>query len=170
MNTYDKVKAVIEAWHYAVLQHKDNDYCIAYAIDSDWSILRSDWSNDIEIALDHLDGFYDNEDEINEFKFIKVIPRPIKYYKPWDKVMIMDNVKDIPWYDHWDNEYKEMIWWPYEIKSVDTDGTYPVYTKDKSDFYWFPHHVLAPYFEGETMSGKKVKVTIDWKEYEATID
>ena len=92
---------------------------------------------------------------------IEVIQRIPTAYKAWDKVLVLSN----PFF----NEDIEAMVWNVCIVRDYHDAYYTVYADDKSKYYIFPYYCLAPVFDEDSLSGKEAKVTIDGKEYSATL-
>lgn len=165
---YDKIKAIIDSWHIAqVYNKKDNKYQLYSSIDSDWDMRCSWWEKSIGNCYDSLWTIFYTKNHINSLEniTISVYQRPVRYPKVWDKVQILESVKQSLRWDEWANEAKEMIWWPFEVKSVYIGGC-DIYTKDKSGYYLFDYRHLAPRIEDKEQTdilikdGKKYKVQI----------
>ena len=149
MTNYEKIKTIIESWHYAVCQDDDWGYIIYSHLRTEWHIRMSPYENRIEDCLDFI-GFYSyTQETIDDKNYISIRPLPIKppVLKEWDMVEILDISKEVENYNAWYNWAKEMVWkWPFEIKSVFDDTSwiyYYVWNKDQSDYWTFPHYCVS---------------------------
>ena len=149
MTNIEKVKRILDAGHWAKVSYPDGD---------------------IITVTSHSDGmfsYYRNWGGYHytlEFKdcTIEVIQRIPTLYKAWDKVLVLSNPSP-------GIEDKEvMVWKVCEINSFH-NGYYRVWTDDKSNWFYFPYHCLAPAFEEDSLSGKEAKIVIDGKEYSVTL-
>ncbi len=151
MTNYEKITKIIRKWHLALCKDNLWKYIIYTSIKQSWDIRSSPYYNNIYNCLDSLWETFQFKRKLIKENYASIEPyaRPIEYYKPWDKVMVLSNAKDSPDYDYWDDEPKEMVGkWPFEVKDTDSSA-YRIYDKDKSDYWYFGHHMLAPYFEEE---------------------
>lgn len=88
----------------------------------------------------------------DEYQIVQIVTKAPKQYKVGQRVDILEIAKELPEFEYWDNEKKEMVGQKgLEISGVVYDnGTYGVYKKDKSDYWSFPHWCLAPHYEEES--------------------
>ena len=163
MTPYEKICTLIEAWH--LVQGKVwKEFILFSSMQDDWCVRCTLPYESPERCYYDLWETFDTEGWINgHITDIKVYQRPLHYYKSWDKVEILESVKQHPEYDERDDVVKKMIWWPFVIKWTD-DSWYKVCTRDESDFYWFEPRHLAPrlWYEEEKAKGKEATIIIDW--------
>ena len=155
MTNIEKVKRILDAGHWAKVTYDDGVTRIITSYYKDLlSYVRTD--ADIMVVLNTPD-FKDCT--------IEVIQRIPTAYKAWDKVLVLSN----PSHSCIDSLYiDKMVWKVWTVKSID-GFNYSVYNHDKTEYWIFPSHCLSPAFEEDSLSGKEAKVTIDGKEYSATL-
>lgn len=94
-------------------------------------------------SIQELQDIFTNEYEI--------VTEPPMLYKKGDLVDILPIAKELPGFERWREKAREMVGQKgLQIKFVYYDGTYTIYTKDKSGCYDFPHWCLAPHFQEES--------------------
>jgi hypothetical protein len=148
-----RVKATDEEWYNFMIYAKD--------IDS---------SNDECFIAHHMDTWGADTYPLDSFKDDTIIPIPLKpNYQPGDLVTILPIAREIENYHLWSEGHKGMVdSWVHEIKEKSL-WDIAIYTKDKSNNWYFPSWAIAPVFPDATYTGKDIVVTIDGKEYKATI-
>jgi len=157
MTNIEKVKRILDAGHCVKVKYNDSAYglfTITSYIDDKFSYIR--WlDGEVWFAQQGLDDC--------TIEVIQRIPTP---YKAGDKVLVLSNPSPDCIYSKW---IDIMVWKILTIKSTDS-FKYCVYNEDTSDYFYFPAHCLAPAFDEEpNLSWKEVTVTIDGKEYSATL-
>ena len=160
MTNYEKITKIVQSGNLALCEREDLGYIVYSSIMNNWDVRYWASYSEIEECLDQLWKYCDSEEVVNRTNFTSIQPyaREIEYYKPWDKVMVLSNAKDSPDYDYWDDEPKEMVGkWPFEVKDTDSSA-YRIYDKDKSDYWYFGHHMLGPYFEDEQNTELRNKI------------
>ena len=150
MKNIEKAKRILDAGHWVKVTFEDGETTTITSYLGDEYI----WIDDNGVWVG---------DVIAEWSIIEVIQRIPTAYKAWDKVLVLSNPRP-------DNMTMEsMVWKVCEIKSCDT-FIFSVFEEDKSGSWFFPAPCLAPAFDDEpTLSWKEVTVTIDGKEYTATL-
>lgn len=145
MTNYEKICKIIESWKKAKWTQKDSSlYFVCYSITLSWSVKNSWWINSTEEYHSTKQNLIRDEEKINGKNItISIYQEPVRYPKVWDKVEILESVKQIPWYDEWLESSKEMIWWPFEVKSIHEIGCC-VYTKNKLNFISLDYRHIAP--------------------------
>ena len=167
MTNIEKVKRILDAGHWAKVTYDDGvTRIITSYYDGKFgqcilSYVRTDM--DIMVVLDTPD-FKDCTIEV-----IQRIPTP---YVAGDKVLVLSDISlscDDSEGGTDAAEYIDEMVWKVSIIKANNGVHYSVYNYDKSDFYYFPAYCLAPSFDEDSLSGKEAKVTIDGKEYTATL-
>ncbi len=153
---YDFIKTCIEAGHWVAVQHNDGDWRVFTFINGDGDLQGTFSEDTIKMSLNS--GLATNsytEDGIEHYfttNYKIVTPTP-KLLKAGDKCEILDSelIREIAQEEEWDDKKVEMIGKKaFEIQSVNYEEYYTIWTKNKSDWFTFPHWAVAPYFEEET--------------------
>lgn len=126
MTNEQKIKAYLAAGHHVKVTLLTGD-TITIVHDNWWRFVSSDAST----------FYYGNLDKYQ----VEPLPLNPPQYKVWDKVIILDIVKEIDTYPRWDQEKKDMIWKVFEIGFVS-------YSLEIWE-YEFPYWAIAPYFDDE---------------------
>ena len=176
MDNREKIMKIINSWHIAQVYDRGSYfYCLCSSIEGNWNIRRSRWEKNALRSYDYLGYLTWFEGDFDDRRYdISVYQKQVRYPKPWDKVEILESVKQSPFYDDWWFEQKEMIWWPYIVKRLWSQHC-SIISNNIDNYYSFDYRHIAPWVYGDkkkedNMSWKRVAVTIDGIEYKATID
>ena len=156
MTNREKVKRILDAGHYVGITYPD------------WTMCTATSYHNNRVSYFHKESLWTINSSFKDctIEVIQRIPTP---YVAGDKVLVLSNPSPDCIYSKW---IDIMVWKILTIKSTDS-FKYCVYNEDTSDYFYFPAHCLAPVFdepkEEPTLSGKEAKVTIDGKEYSATL-
>lgn len=178
---YEKINTTCEHGHYAIVHRpKTDEYRIVSPTkDGDGQWRYTGPRDSLENAVGCLGSNYGyTQEEWNELEAEGWVydgvyhPPSPKPYKEGQKVRISEKVKDHDKFNNWHRKQKDMVG---EICEIDIKGVsnslegfyYAVCTKDKSDWWGFPHKWLEPVFEDEEVGTKEKPKTIiiDGKEY-----
>lgn len=171
MTNYEKICAIINAGHIAQVEYNGWNFQLFNIIKSNWCLSPSSLQESALLCIDKLCErtvwMWINTYDI---KSISVYQRPLWYPKEWDLVTILDTIKDSPWYTDINPPLKEMIGWPFEVRSL-IDCYCVLNNKDNTRKLCVDYRHLVPYLweDKEDISWKEVTVTIDGKEYKAII-
>ena len=155
-NAYNKIKAVIEHGHYARVQFRSGVITIFSSVDIGGN-LRCGYDSDN--YPDRLGTNLCVEKDVNTLSIVSIppLPRPFKKLKVGDKVIILENLREIEGFEYWADEKKEMVSNVFRVEGVfnSYDGVYY-----EINGYHFPHNCVAPYFEDdETEQLEKIDVS-----------
>ena len=161
MTNIEKVKRILDAGHWVKVTYKDGTIL---NITSNYKWISTYINPRTETVSSTSYNFKDCTIEV-----IQRIPTP---YKPGDKVLVLSNPSPICT----DSKHIDMMVWKIcEIRRKD-GFCYAVFNEDKTDYWIFPAHCLAPAFEEEEISdldriisGMEAKIVIDGKEYTCVI-
>lgn len=156
MTNIEKVKRILDAGHWVKVTYPDGDFITVTSYNEEvFSYINVEL-----LILTSIDKTFSN----CTIEVIQRIPTP---YKSWDKVLVLSNPEP-------NNRYiQDMVWKVYEVKENEVCGSY-IWDNDKSDSWYIPYSCLSPSFDDEkdtdlNLSWKEVTVTIDGKEYSATL-
>ena len=151
MTTSKKIKAILDSGHYAAAQHEDGELKVFMIVYRDGAFQGTEMKHSINECM--VGGFSDipwSVDEIDRvFSNVTVVPRKITYFKPGDKVQVLEMVRDLPGFKTWGEGSIEekMIGDVFEVVETVGMAYRLIFTEDNK--VTFPHHVLAPAFEEE---------------------
>lgn len=117
---------------------------------------RLGWSN-LELRPKEIENdFTDN---------YKIVTQTPKKYLNGQKVDILEIAREAKGFEDWSSDRKEMVGQKgLEVKNQTVEGSYSIYTKDKTRAFIFPHWCLAPHKKEEPLTllkdGKKYEVQI----------
>ena len=152
MTNIEKVKRILDAGHLVKVTYPDNGYI---------QTVTSYHSNEFSYTDKNPTNIYTVRNPSFKDCTIEVIQRIPTAYKAWDKVLVLSNPTG-------NESMDNMVWKILEVKD-NLSYYYSIFNTDKSDRWNFPAHCLSPAFEEDSLSGKEAKVTIDGKEYSATL-
>lgn len=173
------LKELIEMWHRVAVK-KHNGYWKVFLFINwndlfEWTVERKD----ISLCLcAWLWGFYCNEDEIktkftNEYKIVTPAP---KLLQPWDKCVILENVREVAEKDWRGTCAMQSIWNTVFVVDSTWPWFYNLLEYQNWDVIWdmgaIPHRAVAPYYGEDTISPKEweeITVEIDGKKVKAKI-
>ena len=158
-----KVKAYIEHGMYAACRNEYEEWRVFMHINSDGRVEGTERMSTIEESLDLglVEDTYSPADIDQHFNHVEPLPRPIKYFKEGDLVDILENTRELPRFHKWVDVAKKMVGQKgLEVRGA-SSAEYTVYTKDKSDWFPFPHHVLAPHFPDNEMSDQELLAELE---------
>lgn len=151
MTNIEKVKRILDAGHWVKVSYPDGDILT----------ITSYHGNEISYLGKGLNCIFTFSKPTFENCTIEVIQRIPTPYVAWDKVLVLSNPTG-------NESMDNMVWKILEVKD-NLSYYYSIFNTDKSDRWNFPAHCLSPAFEEDSLSGKEAKVTIDGKEYSATL-
>lgn len=152
MDNYKKIATLLEANRMALIETKEGEYIIVSSIRMNSPILEdkiirvSQPSYTVDGAcatmwIDTATIYYINSLNI---KSIKPYTRPLRIPKPWDKVEILETVKELPDYESVPKGVRHMVWWPFIVGSTNLYAARVFGKWHKWLSYGFPLEVLAP--------------------------
>lgn len=154
MTNIEKVKRILDAGHWVKVTYPH----IKFSFPSIVTSYKDD-------AFSYIDEFnmkcINYSEECLKDCTIEAIQRIPTAYKSWDKVLVLSNPTG-------NESMDNMVWKILEVKD-NLSYYYSIFNTDKSDRWNFPAHCLSPAFDEDSLSGKEAKVTIDGKEYSATL-
>ena len=163
MTPYEKVKLVVESGHIAITKDSDGDYYLYSSMMSDWNIRNSCHEKEINDCYDSLWVRFSSPAMINRKEYIWVYERPLHYYKPWDKVKILESARQAPDYNKRTDAKRKVVW---SICTIHADWydewIYWIITK-KYNWFRFEHRHLAPEFDEEDDEVKKAIKLLEGK-------
>ena len=152
MKNYESIMAILDSGHYAVVKDDEGDYCVftKYL----WNVRKSDWYDDLETAKKYIWENTVDKQSINILKLeIYPLPREQPNIKEGDKVIIMENAREIYGFNEWCNEAKEMVNnGAYEVRKINKyefGFCYNISTKDKSNYFTFPASCVCKVYKEE---------------------
>lgn len=151
MTNIEKVKRILDAGHWVKVSYPDGDILT----------ITSYHGNEISYLGKGLNCIFTFSNPSFKDCTIEVIQRIPKPYVAGDKVLVLSNPTG-------NESMDNMVWKILEVKD-NLSYYYSIFNTDKSDRWNFPAHCLSPAFEEDSLSGKEAKVTIDGKEYSATL-
>jgi len=151
------LETLIREWHQVAVKHKNWIWRVFMFIDWDWNFQWTVGRKTIQDCLSYwlIETLYPPRDIekrfTNEYKV--VTPTPL-LLKKWDKVEILENLREYAERIDWSKEIIEMIWQKglgiYEV----LNGRYIVYNEEKSNYFYFPHRAVAKYEPQEDVEDK----------------
>lgn len=126
MTNYEKICAYINAWHYAIAEYDDN------------KIKFTDITEQGRLCYNH--GRCD-EGRLSNLSITRIypLPRPIPQYKVGDKVVVLENIKELLC------NTSIVVGGIYRVSDVNSNGTIHL---DNCIVSFLPHCV-APYLEDD---------------------
>ena len=153
MTNIEKVKRILDAGHCVKVIYPENGYI---------QTVTSYHNNEFSYTDKNPTNIYTVRNPSFTNCTIEAIQRIPTPYVAWDKVLVLSNPSP-------DNqEIEDMVW---KVCEVGLSWAYscPVWNTNKSKNWYLPLTCIAPAFEEDSLSGKEAKVTIDGKEYSATL-
>lgn len=138
MTNYEKICAYINAWHYAVCLESDMIRIFTSLVD--WGARYWYWTS-METAIHDLGHNPETISWINKKVFSEIypLPRPIPKYKVGDKVVVLENTKELL------RNTSIVAGGIYTVSAVNSNGTIHL---DNCIVSFLPHCV-APYFDDD---------------------
>mgnify|MGYP006921457750 CR=1 FL=1 len=153
MTNIEKVKRILDAWHWVKVTNKNGGYI---------QTITSYHNNEFSYTDKNPTNIYTVRNPSFKDCTIEVIQRIPTAYKAWEKVLVLSNPEPSI------SSMEKMVWKICEVKNTDSFN-YKVWDEDKTDYWILPPSCLAPTFDEDSLSGKEAKVTIDGKEYSVTL-
>ena len=102
------------------------------------------------------------EDFTWEYKIVTPLPQ---LPKVWDAVEVLEICRELPWFDGWDDNIKNMVWKRWEVKEVTSFWDIWLEYKDGYKFYFSPRQAAKckPYVK--TASDKLEVIELNGKKY-----
>lgn len=147
MTNYEKIKAIIESWHIAQVEHDSWMFRLIFRMKPNWSLIGSRMWSSIDACYRKEDCVIYEEECVcwRAIKSITVYQKPVRYPKPWDKVQILESVKELPQRYTRNDSAKSMVWWPFVVKDCG-DCCCEIYSNDGYSFS-FDYRHIAPRIE-----------------------
>lgn len=141
MTNYEKICAYINAWHYAVAEAKNKIIRVFTLISSDDYVRYWRSNNTLGEAVGRAWDDIMHRETINDMSFTRIypLPRPIPKYKVGDKVVVLENTKELL------RNTSIVAGGIYTVSAVNSNGTIHL---DNCIVSFLPHCV-APYFDDD---------------------
>ena len=161
---YEKIKAIIDSWHIAQVEHEDGGFELYSSVDDTSRIRCSDKYETLEECYGDLWSIRDDTVDINkmDIKKISVYQRPVRYPKVWDKVQLLDIFKETSdWCDKWVVNEET----PYNVSEVRESNVW--LDIPKLWICYFDYRVIAPRIHDE--EDQEDILIKNWKKYRVQI-
>lgn len=138
--------------HHVAVMDKEGDYTILKGVNPDGTLYGTYLGDTIEECKRGRVGSNYSFEEIQEnfTDEYEIVTEPPIPYKKGDLVDILPIAKELPDFEWWGEKGKEMVGKKgLEIKHICDNGSYGVYTKDKSYCCYLPYWCLAPHLQEE---------------------
>lgn len=167
------LKDLILAGHRVACKDNDWEWIVFLFIRWDWQIQWTDSSINIEWCIESwLSSIRWNDYDIKnsftwEYKIVTPLPQLPKVL---DTVEVLDICREIPWFDTWDDDMKNMVWNKYKVKEIDNRLIMRIWNNWSS--WWFENRQVAkcePEKEPTPVSEEQFWDTIvyNWRTYKA---
>ncbi len=157
------LRRLLECGHRVRLEYKSWQTCTIYFFDKNWRFHSlSDYFDDDEISNIFT----------NEYKIVTTAP---KLLQPWDRCVVLENVRELAEKDWWGVCAKESIWDTVFVVGSICSWYYNLVEYKDWDVFWeidsVPSRAVAPYYEEEKDGVTKHDTPLSiWKEMSVEID
>ena len=167
------LKDLILAGHRVACKDDCWDWIVFLFIRWDWQIQWTDSSMNIEWCIESwLSSMRWNDDDIKnsftwEYKIVTPLPQ---LPQPWDTVEVLEICREIPWFDTWDDDMKNMVWNKYKVKEIDNRLIMRIWNNWSS--WWFENRQVSKCEPEKAQSIQSEEqfwdtIVFNWRTYKA---
>jgi len=169
------LKDLILAGHRVACKDNDWEWIVFLFIRWDWQIQWTHSSINIKWCIEEwLISITWNDDDIKnsftwEYKIVTPLPQPPKV---WDTVELLEICRELPRFNEWSEELKDMLWKKLKVKGITPYWDIQIYTTDEKDYYTFTSRQVAK-CEPENVQSIQSEETfwdtivVNWRTYKA---
>jgi len=104
-----------------------------------------------------------------EYKVVTPLPQ---LPQPWDTVEVLEICRELPWFDEFCDNMKDMVWKKLEVRRITTYWDIQIYTTDEKYYYTFSSRQVAkcePENVQSIQSEEKLwdTIVVNWRTYQA---
>lgn len=154
---FDFIKTCIQAGHWVAVQHNDGDWKVFIFVRDNKFLQGTYYQKTVEecISFGLSDSYFSKEYIEEKFKTnYKIVTPTPNLLKTGDKCEVLDSelIRKYAKENRWGEEKVGLIGGKgFEVKELNIPYShYEIWTKDKSDWFYYPTWAVAPYFEEET--------------------
>lgn len=163
------LKDLILAGHRVACKDNDWEWIVFLFIRWDWQIQWTHSSINIKWCIEEwLSSITWNDDDIKnsftwEYKVVTPLPQPPKV---WDTVELLEICRELPWFNKWLSDRKDMVWKKHTVDRI--DESWDIYLWD----FWFTSRQVSKCEPEKAQSIQSEEqfwdtIVFNWRTYKA---